>query len=176
MNLNLLSFKGRLPELGDGVFLAPTSVLIGDVVVGEDTSFWFQVTARGDVNHIRIGSRSNIQDSSTLHVTTERFPLIIGNGVTLGHGVIAHGCEIGDNCLIGIGSRILDGAVIEEGSIVGAGAVVTPGTRIPSGCLALGIPAKSVRELTGEEVDLIHHTSEHYVRLKNIYINNNNNI
>lgn len=170
MTGSLIPYGHSRPKVGNRVFLASTAVLIGDVEAGDDSSFWFQVTARGDVNYIRVGENSNIQDASTLHVTTERFPLIIGNGSTLGHGVIAHGCTIGNNCLIGIGARVLDGAVVEEGSVVGAGAVVTPGTRIPGGHLAIGIPAKPVRELREEEVALIRHTAKHYVNLKNIYL------
>ncbi len=167
---NLLPYGNTLPEIGNGVFLAPSAVLIGDVSAGLDASFWFQVVVRGDVNYIRIGDRTNVQDSSTLHVTTQKHPLVIGNGVTVGHGVIAHGCRVEDDCLLGIGSRILDGAVIERGSIVGAGSVVTPGSRIPAGHLALGIPAKPVRLLNEDEKELITMTAENYIKLKNIYL------
>ncbi len=166
----ILPYGGTLPQLGKGVFLAPTACLIGDIIVGDDSSFWFNVTVRGDVNYIRVGERTNIQDGSVLHVTSKKFPLFIGNGVTGGHSVVLHGCEVMDGCLIGIGARILDGAVIEKESIVGAGAVVSPGTRIPGGHLALGIPAKVVRPLKDEEFELINRTAEHYINLKNEYL------
>ncbi len=169
---NLRPFKKNLPSLAERVFVAPSAVLIGDVSVGIDSSLWFQVVVRGDVNFIRIGDRTNIQDSSTLHVTTHKHPLFLGNGVTVGHGVIAHGCRVEDDCLLGIGSRILDGAVIESGTIIGAGSLVTQGTRIPSGHLALGIPAKPVRPLDENERMLITRTAEHYVELKEIYLEN----
>jgi carbonic anhydrase/acetyltransferase-like protein (isoleucine patch superfamily) len=159
----ILPYGGTLPQLGEGVFLAPTACLIGDIIVGDDSSFWFNVTVRGDVNYIRVGERTNIQDGSVLHVTSKKYPLFIGNGVTGGHSVVLHGCEIMDDCLIGIGARILDGAVIEKESIVGAGAVVSPGT-------ALGIPAKVVRPLKDEEFELINRTAEHYIVLKNEYL------
>ncbi len=170
MQERILPYRGTLPQLGEKVFLAPTACLTGDIIVGDDSSFWFNVTARGDVNHIRVGERTNIQDGSVLHVTSKKFPLSIGSGVTGGHAVVLHGCEIMDDCLIGIGARVLDGAVIEKGSIVGAGAVVSPGTRIPGGHLALGIPAKVVRPLKDEEFELIHRTAEHYIILKNEYL------
>ncbi|TNF46699.1 gamma carbonic anhydrase family protein [bacterium] len=168
--VNLLPFKTNLPRLGERVFIAPSALLIGDVSVGVDSSFWFQSVARGDVNYIRIGDRTNIQDSSTLHVTTDKYPLYIGNGVTVGHGVIAHGCRVEDDCLLGIGSRILDGAVIESGTIIGAGSLVTQGTRIPSGILAMGIPAKPIRPLEDDEKMLITRTAKHYVKLKDTYL------
>jgi len=167
---NLQPFKKTLPSLGERVFIASSAVLIGDVSVGVDSSLWFQVVARGDVNFIRVGDGTNIQDSSTLHVTTHKHPLYIGNGVTVGHGVIVHGCRVEDDCLLGIGSRILDGAVIESGSIIGAGSLVTQGTRIPSGHLALGIPAKPVRPLNDDEKLLITRTADNYVKLKDIYL------
>jgi len=167
---NILPYRKVLPIIGERVFLAQSAVLIGDVSVGSDSSFWFQVVARGDVNSITIGDGTNIQDGSTLHVTTGKHPLVIGSGVTLGHGVIAHGCRVEDHCLLGIGSRILDGAVIETGSIVGAGSIVTQGSRIPSGHLALGIPAKPVRPLKEDEKELIARTADNYVKLKDIYL------
>lgn len=172
----VLPYRGTEPKLGERVFLAPTACLIGDIVVGHDSSFWFNVTARGDVNYIRVGDRTNIQDGSVLHVTSKKFPLIIGSGVTGGHSVVLHGCEIMDDCLIGIGARVLDGAVIEKESIVGAGAVVSPGTLIPSGHLALGVPAKVLRPLKEEEFELIRRTTEHYIKLKDEYLLNNKEI
>lgn len=173
---NIFPFDGTMPVLGSAVYVAPTAAITGDVHVGDDSSFWFQVVARGDVNFIRIGSRTNIQDGSILHVTSGKYPLFIGAGVTIGHSVVVHGCEIGDGCLIGIGSRVLDGAVIETGAMVGAGAVVTPGTVIPADHLALGVPAKVVRHLRDYERKMMAGTSEHYVKLKDKYILNINGL
>ncbi len=166
----IIAYRGILPRLGERVFVAPSARLAGDLTAGDDCSFWFNVTARGDVNYIRIGNGTNIQDGCVLHVTTERFPLVVGSGVTAGHSVVLHGCEVGDGCLIGIGARVLDGAVVESGSMVGAGAVVPPGMLIPEGQLALGVPAKVVRPLRDEEFELINRTAERYIMLKNEYL------
>ena len=159
------------PAFGSDVFLAPTATVLGDVQAGDDVSFWFGVVARGDVNWIRIGSGTNIQDGTILHVTTDKFPLVIGDRVSVGHGAIVHGCTIGDDCLIGTGATVLDGAFIGSGTIVAAGALVPEGATIPDGHLAMGIPAKVVRPVTEEENQRILRTAEHYVRLKNTYLN-----
>jgi carbonic anhydrase/acetyltransferase-like protein (isoleucine patch superfamily) len=159
------------PILGNGVFVAPTATVIGDVTAGDNASFWFGTVVRGDVNWIRIGNDTNVQDGSILHVTTDRYPLDMGDRVSVGHGAVVHGCTVGNECLIGIGARILDGAAIGAGSIVGAGALVTERQEVPSGHLALGIPARIIRPVTPEETDRIQRTAEHYVRLKNAYIN-----
>jgi carbonic anhydrase/acetyltransferase-like protein (isoleucine patch superfamily) len=161
----------KKPVFGRDVFLAPSATVIGDVTVGSDSSFWFDVVVRGDVNWIRIGSGTNIQDGSKLHVTTDRFPLTIGDGVSLGHGAIVHGCTVGNDCLIGIGAIILDGASVGSGCIVAAGALVQEGAKIPDGHLALGIPAKIVRPVTEEERNRILNTAQRYIELKNSYLN-----
>ncbi len=166
----LLPFQGKSPVLGEGVFVAPTAVLVGDVTADTDASFWFCVAVRGDVNRITIGARTNIQDGSALHVTGQRHPLLIGSNVSIGHGAVVHGCTIEDGVLIGIGARVLDGAVVQSGSIVGAGALVPPGALVPRGHVALGIPARAAREVRPEESELIARTAEHYVRLKNVYL------
>ena len=124
-------YQGRWPTLGARVFLAPGAHVVGDVVLGDDVSFWFHTVARGDVNSIRVGARTNIQDGTVLHVTHVRHPLVIGEGVVVGHQAVLHGCTIEDGALIGIGARVLDGAVVERGAQVGAGAVVAPGHRDP---------------------------------------------
>jgi carbonic anhydrase/acetyltransferase-like protein (isoleucine patch superfamily) len=160
----------RTPKLGERVFLAPSAHLAGDVEVGDDSSFWFHTAARGDVNSIRIGARTNVQDGAVLHVTHERFPLAIGDDVVIGHGAIVHGCTLESGCLVGIGARVLDGAVVESGAQVGAGAVVTPGTRVPAGKLVLGVPAKVVRALSDAERNEIATIAGRYVRLKDEYI------
>lgn len=162
-------FRGASPRLGERVFLAPTAWVTGDVELGDDVSFWFHTAARGDVNFIRIGARSNVQDGAVLHVTHETHPLIVGEGVVVGHGAILHGCEVEDGALIGIGARVLDGAVVEAGAQVGAGAVVTPGTRIEAHHLALGIPARVVRPLAEEERRAIPAIAARYADLKEEY-------
>jgi carbonic anhydrase/acetyltransferase-like protein (isoleucine patch superfamily) len=162
-------FRGVCPRLGERVFVAPTAWITGDVEVGDDASFWFHTAARGDVNHIRIGARTNVQDGVVLHVTHETHPLILGEGVVVGHGAILHGCTVEGGALIGIGARVLDGAVVEEGAQIGAGALVTPGMRIGAHHLALGIPARVVRPLSDEERAAIPAIAERYARLKEEY-------
>lgn len=159
----------RKPRLGRRVFLAPTAVVTGDVELGDDVSFWFHTVARGDVNWIRIGPRTNVQDGTVLHVTHETHPLVVGAGVVVGHAAVLHGCTVEDGALIGIGARVLDGAVVERGAQVGAGAVVTPGQRIPAGHLALGVPAKVARPLGADEARAIVEIAERYVALKERY-------
>jgi gamma-carbonic anhydrase len=162
-------YQGRWPLLGARVFLAPGAHVVGDVILGEDVSFWFHTVARGDVNSIRIGARTNIQDGTVLHVTHVRHPLVIGAGVVVGHQAVLHGCTIGAGALIGIGARVLDGAVVERGAQVGAGAVVVPGHPVPAGHLALGIPARVARPLTEEETRRIAETCDRYAALKEQY-------
>lgn len=165
----LVPYRGKLPRLGARVFVAPGAYVTGDVELGDDVSFWFHTVARGDVNFIRIGARTNIQDGSVLHVSHQTHSLIIGAGVVVGHHAVVHGCTIGDGALIGIGARVLDGAVVAAGAQIGAGAVVAPGHRIPAGHLALGIPARVVRPLTDEETRRIAETCDRYAALKEEY-------
>jgi len=162
-------YAGRLPRLGARVFVAPGAHVIGDVLAGDDVSFWFHTVARGDVHWIRIGAATNVQDGAVLHVTHERHPLTVGAGVVVGHQAVLHGCTIEDGALVGIGARVLDGAVVEAGAQVGAGAVVAPGHRVPAGHLALGIPARVARPLTPEETRRIAETRDRYVALKDQY-------
>lgn len=162
-------YEGRWPRLGERVYLAPGAHLVGDVEVGDDVSFWFHTAARGDVNWIRVGPRTNVQDGAILHVAHETHPLVIGAGVVIGHAAVVHGCTIEDGALIGIGARVLDGAVVEAGAQVGAGAVVAPGHRIPAGHLALGVPARVARPLTAEETARIADTRDRYMALKEQY-------
>lgn len=163
-------YRDQEPRLGKGVFLSPSAELCGDIEVGDDVSFWFHTAARGDVHWIKIGARTNVQDGAVLHVTHERFPLTIGEGVVLGHSVMIHGCTIEDHALIGIGARVLDGAVVESYAQVAAGAVVAPGTRIPAGHMAMGIPARVKRELSKHEKENILVIRDRYVALKDEYI------
>lgn len=164
-----LRFGEAEPRLGRRVFLAPSAVVTGDVELGDDVSFWFHTVARGDVNWIRIGAGSNVQDGAVLHVSHRTHPLTVGSGVVIGHAAVLHGCTVEDGALIGIGARVLDGAVVERGAQVGAGAVVTPGQRIPAGHLALGLPAKVARPLTPEESEDIGRIAERYLGLKERY-------
>jgi carbonic anhydrase/acetyltransferase-like protein (isoleucine patch superfamily) len=163
-------YRGRLPKLGERVFLAPGAHLAGDVEVGDDSSFFFHTAARGDVHSIRVGARTNVQDGAVLHVTHERFPLAIGDGVVIAHGAVVHGCTLESGCLVGIAARVLDGAVVESGAMVGAGALVPPGMRVPAGELALGVPARIARSLTDAERDEIAAIAARYVSVKDAYL------
>ena len=164
------NLEGAAPRLGRRVFLAPTAWVVGEVELGDDVSFWFHTAARGDVNYIRVGDRTNVQDGAVLHVTHETHPLVLGSDVVVGHAAVLHGCTIEDGSLIGIGARVLDGAMIERGAQVGAGAVVAPGMRVPADHLALGVPARVVRPLTAEERKTIAAISARYVSLKDRYL------
>src|SRR5512139_3794790 len=144
----LIAFRGTYPVVAADAFVAPTATIVGDVQVGSESGIWFGVILRGDVNSIRIGRRTNLQDGTIVHVTSGTHPTVIGDGVTIGHGVKLHGCTVADGCLIGIGAIVLDGAVIGEGSMVAAGSLVVPGTVVPPCSLLVGSPAKVKRELT----------------------------
>jgi carbonic anhydrase/acetyltransferase-like protein (isoleucine patch superfamily) len=165
------SFRDFTPQLGREVYIHPTATVIGDVVLGDQASVWPQAVIRGDVNSIRIGARSNIQDGSILHVSHRRAsdpegsPLFLGNDVSVGHGVILHGCSIQDECLIGMGSLVMDKAVLEPRVLLGAGSLVPEGRVLPSGWLCLGKPAKPVRRLTQEELDYFAYLAAGYVVL-----------
>ena len=163
MDHSVIPFAGAVPVIHDSVFLAPGSRVIGDVHLGADSSVWFNTVVRGDVNWIRIGSRSNIQDLCVLHVTHDTHPLSIGDDVTIGHSVTVHGCTIGDRCLVGMGAIVLDGAVLSEDSMVAAGAVVTPGFVVPSGKLVAGIPARVMRDLEHSEIVQLREAAIRYV-------------
>ncbi len=131
--------------------MAPGAVVVGDVEIGPDASIWYGTVVRGDVHHVRIGARSNVQDNCVLHVTKGRFACEVGEEVTVGHRAVVHGCTVGDGALVGIGAVVLDGAHVGDGALVGAGAVVAPGVRIEAGGLAVGVPARVVRQVTEEE-------------------------
>ena len=145
------SFGSSIPRIHRDAWLAPGSVVVGDVEIGADSSLWYGVVARGDVHSIRIGARTNIQDNSVLHVTQGRYACILGDEVTVGHRAVVHGCTIADGALVGIGAVVLDGARVGEGALVGAGALVPPGAQIPERSLVLGIPGRVVRRLTDDE-------------------------
>ncbi len=139
---------GKTPQIGEGTFLAETSTIIGDVVMGTQCSIWYNAVIRGDVNSIRLGNKVNIQDNVMLHCTYEKYPLSIGNNVSIGHNAIAHGCTLHDNVLIGMGAIVMDNCVVESNSIVGAGSVVTQGTYIKSGEVWGGIPARKLKDIS----------------------------
>ena len=167
---SLLPYRGTMPNLGRGTFVAAGAHIIGDVVTGEQANIWFNCTVRGDCNLIRIGARTNIQDNSVVHVTHGSGPTHIGADVTIGHGAIIHACTIEDRVLIGMGAVILDGAVIPSNSLVAAGSVVPPGKKYPGGYLLLGSPAKPVRVLTPEEIREIGESVQHYLEYTSHYL------
>lgn len=160
---------GRWPSIHETAFVAPSCDIIGDVKIGAYSSLWFQCVVRGDVNSIVIGDHTNIQDSSTLHVTRKKFPLKVGNEVTVGHRVMLHGCTIGNRVLVGMGSIIMDGAQVGDQCMIGAGSLVTQGKVIPSGSLVLGSPAKVVRPLKEEELKFMVQSAKNYVETAEEY-------
>jgi carbonic anhydrase/acetyltransferase-like protein (isoleucine patch superfamily) len=166
--VKLFPYRGMFPILGENVFLASGVKIIGNVEIGKDSSVWYNSVIRGDVHYIKIGERTNIQDCSMLHVTNGKFPLNIGNKVTVGHSVSLHGCTLKDLCLIGIGAIILDGAVVEPNSMVAAGALVKQNFVVPSGKLVAGVPAKVIRDLTDAEIKDIEAGSNRYVEYARI--------
>ncbi|WP_428774004.1 gamma carbonic anhydrase family protein [Vibrio sp.] len=172
----LRRYKGIAPQLGQRVYIDSSSVLVGDIKMGDDSSIWPFVAARGDVNHIEIGARSNVQDGSVLHVTHKNeanpngYPLIIGEDVTVGHKVMLHGCIIHDRVLVGMGAIVLDAAVIESDVMIGAGSLVPPGKRLESGYLYVGSPVKQARPLTDAEREFLLKSAQNYVQNKNDYI------
>ena len=165
----LKAYRGIFPTIAAGVFIEETAVVIGDVVIGSESSVWFHAVVRGDVNSIRIGHRTNIQDLSLLHVTHDTHPLTLGDDVTVGHHVVLHGCTIRDRVLVGMGAIIMDGVVIEEDSIIGAGALITEGQHIPPKSLVLGSPARIKRTLSDREVQWIKDSAHNYVRYAQDY-------
>ena len=164
----LIPYNGIVPKVHESVFIAEGAQVIGDVTIGEGSSIWYNVVIRGDVNPITIGRFTNIQDNSTVHSDPNR-PTVIGNNVSIGHNAVVHGCTVGDMVLIAIHATVLTGAVIGSGSIVGAGAVVGEGKEIPPGRLAVGAPARVVREVTEEDLRHSKSRAQHYVDLAKQY-------
>ncbi|MGH9856428.1 MAG: gamma carbonic anhydrase family protein [Acidobacteriota bacterium] len=159
----IYTFNGREPQIHSSVFLAAGSVVIGDVELAENVSVWFNTVIRGDVERIRVGRNTNIQDNTVIHVTHFANPVWVGENVTIGHAAVLHGCTIQDNALVGIKAVVLDRAVVGEGALVAAGAVVRPGTVIPPGMLAAGVPAKVLRPLTPDEKLMVAEGHENYI-------------
>lgn len=164
------TFQGVRPTIPKSCFIEETAVVIGDVVMGEDCSVWFNSVIRGDVNYIRIGGRTNVQDLCMLHVTHDTHPLIIGNEVTIGHHVLLHGCTIHDRVLVGMGAIIMDGAVIGEDSVVGAGALIVEGTVVQPKSVILGSPAKVKRPVTEKELAWLKESADNYVKYARQYM------
>ncbi|MDH5190356.1 MAG: gamma carbonic anhydrase family protein [Gammaproteobacteria bacterium] len=170
--MTIRKFENFTPDIHDSAYIDETALVVGDVVIGADSSIWPMTAVRGDVNSIRIGKRTNIQDGSILHVTHDGefapggFELTVGDNVTVGHGVILHACTVGNFSLVGMGATVLDGAIIEDFAMVGAGSLVSPGKIIESGYLWLGAPARKVRELTDKEKKWLAYSADHYVNLK----------
>lgn len=169
-------YKSTYPIIAPSAYVDPSAVLVGDITLGEDASIWPLVAARGDVNHIKIGARTNIQDGTVLHVTRTSdenpagHPLLIGDEVTIGHKAMLHGCQIGHRVLVGMGAIILDGTIIEDDVIIGAGSLIPPGKVLKSGFLYIGSPVKQARPLTDKERAFLPSSADNYVRLKNEYL------
>ncbi|MCH2057043.1 MAG: gamma carbonic anhydrase family protein [Thalassotalea sp.] len=173
---NIRPYKDKHPKLSDSSYVDPMAVITGDIELAENTSIWPFVVARGDVNYIRIGKNSNVQDNSVLHVSRQSavnpdgFPLIIGEDVSIGHSCTLHGCTIGNRVMVGIGAIVLDGVVVEDDVLIAAGTLVPPRKRLESGYLYMGNPAKKARPLKESEVSYLNKTASKYVELKNDYL------
>ena len=161
----IAAFRGTAPVIDPSAYVVDTAIVIGDVVIGAETSLWFHAVVRGDVNSIRIGRRTNVQDHATIHVLTARAATTVGDDVTIGHGAIVHGCTIGDRTLVGMGAIVLDGVEVGADCLIGAGALLTPGTRIAPGQLVVGSPAKAVRALTDVERASLVASATNYARV-----------
>jgi carbonic anhydrase/acetyltransferase-like protein (isoleucine patch superfamily) len=172
--IKLFPYMDLFPDLHPTVFLASGAKIIGDVKIGKNSSVWYNTVIRGDVHYVKIGEMTNIQDCSMLHVTNGKYPLTIGNKVTIGHSVKLHGCALQDLCLIGIGSVVLDGAVIETNSMVAAGSVVKPNFVVTSGKLVAGVPARIVRDLSDDEIIDFENSAMRYVKYTQITIDSLN--
>ncbi len=170
MSGHILAYQGTLPTIDASAFIAPTATVIGDVVIGAGTSVWFNCVIRGDVEPIRIGADTNIQDGTIIHVTGGKFSTHIGSGITIGHGAIIHACTLEDGCFIGMGAVILDGVVVETGAMVAAGAVVTPGKRVKAGELWAGNPARLLRPLSEQDIAYFPVSAAGYVALGRRYL------
>lgn len=172
----ILPYQNINPKIHESVLIAEGAYIIGDVEIGQDSSIWFNTVVRGDVNYIRIGERTNIQDLTMVHVTYKKFPTFIGNDISIGHSAVIHGCTIKDYVVIGMGAKILDNALINSNSFVAAGSVVKEKFVVPEGTLAAGVPAKIVRELKPEEIEKIKQNAKNYLFYVEQYRKYNGNI
>jgi carbonic anhydrase/acetyltransferase-like protein (isoleucine patch superfamily) len=158
------SVNGKSPQMGEDVYLAENATAVGDVVMGNQCSVWFNAVIRGDVHYIRIGNKVNIQDGAVIHCTYQKHPTEIGDNVSIGHNALVHGCKVMNNVLIGMGAIVMDGVTVHSNSIIAAGAVVLEGTTVESGCIYAGVPAKKVKELSQEQTAvLIEGIADNYV-------------
>ena len=170
--MTIKQFNDITPKIASSAYVDDTALVIGDVIIGEDSSIWPMTVIRGDVHSIKIGAMTNIQDASILHVTHDGefspggFPLTIGNYVTAGHRVTLHACSVGDHCLIGMSATVMDGAVIGDKTIIGAGSLVPTGKQLDGGYLYVGSPVKRVRELNEKELAFLDYSAKHYAKLK----------
>lgn len=173
--MSIRSFEGVAPQVAKSAYVDEQAAVIGDVIIGDESSIWPMTVLRGDVNSIRIGARTSIQDGTVCHVTHDHagqpggFPLNVGDDVTVGHNVTLHGCTIGNKCLVGMGSTVLDGAVLEDGVFLAAGSLVPPGKRLEGGYLWVGSPVKKARPLSEDETAWLSYSAQHYARLKDKY-------
>lgn len=174
--MTIRSYKGVEPKISINAYVDESAVLIGQIEIGNDSSVWPLVAARGDVNFIKIGERTNIQDGSVLHLTRKSennpngYPLIIGDDVTVGHKVMLHGCQLGNRILVGMGAIVMDNAIVEDDVIIGGGALVPPNKTLKSGFLYVGSPVKQARALSQEEIKFLKTSAINYVELKNDYL------
>lgn len=173
---NIMSFEGKTPQMGERVWVHPSSTIIGDVILGADVSIWPGVIIRADVNHVEIGDRTNIQDGSIIHVTNpganppHGYPTIIGSDVTIGHGAMLHGCIVEEGVLIGMRATLLDGSRVEKHAILGAGALLAPGKVVKTGEVWVGAPARRIKTLTDKEIEGLFFSAQQYVTLKDRYL------
>ncbi len=176
MNNAIRSYKGIFPTIGECCYVDQSAVIVGDIAIGKDSSIWPFVAARGDVNVIRIGQRTNVQDGTVLHVTRKSasnpsgFPLTIGDDVTIGHKCMLHGCTLGSRILVGMGALIMDGAIVEDDVFIGAGTLIPPNKTLKSGFLYVGNPMKQARKLKDTEVAFLKDSALNYVNVKNDYL------
>ena len=166
----ILPYKGTVPTIATDAFIAQNAVIVGDVVIDSQSSIWYGCVLRGDVNSIRVGKRTNIQDGTIVHVTSQRFACVIGANVTVGHAAILHGCTLEDDCFVGMGATVMDGAIVESGGMVAAGALVTPGKIVKKGELWAGSPAKFMRTLTADDLAYFPVSAAHYAEVAWNYI------
>ena len=167
--LAILPLKNQKPKIDSSAFIVDSAIIVGNVEIGAGSSVWFHSIVRGDVHWIRIGERTNIQDSCVVHVTKDQWPVTLENDVTVGHRVVLHGCHVKSRVLIGIGAILLDGVVVESDSMIAAGSLLAPHTKVPSGVLMMGSPAKPKRELTEKERAYILKSSQNYVSYQEMY-------
>lgn len=172
LKMNKRNYKSFSPKISSRAFVADTAVIIGDVEIGEDSSVWYGCTIRGDVNNVKIGKRTNVQDGSVIHVSSTSQGTYIGDNVTVGHMALLHACTVQDKAFIGMKSCVMDDVLIQEGAMIAAGALVTPGKTVPSGQLWAGVPARYVRDLTDKEAEFLDVSAERYVTLSREYLKN----